>query len=178
MRVVSLSSRKECRVDQYLNRPIDRWCLHDVTGFRRTRYLPPCRMHLPKVVTAGAWTGNCKTAGGGGAGGVDVTGVGMQERLLPGSPSCSVGGSWTSPKGRRRTEGIRVLFPRRCVAGSASSVAHVAKGRACRSRNQALLASWADGSVGGSEGEPPSSAPSTPTASTSANLTSVPLKGK
>ena len=51
MGVVPLPSCERCRVGEYLNRPVDDWFLHDVAGFRRTRY-PPCRKHLHKVVTA------------------------------------------------------------------------------------------------------------------------------
>ena len=45
--VVPLPSHEQCRVGEHLDRPVDSRSLDDVTGFRRTRYLLPCRKHLP-----------------------------------------------------------------------------------------------------------------------------------
>lgn len=41
MGVVPFPSREGCRVDEYLDSPVDGRCLHNVAGFCRTRYLSP-----------------------------------------------------------------------------------------------------------------------------------------
>ena len=76
---------------------------------------------------------------GGREDGVDSIGVAMLEWSRSGFPNCFINGSWMSFRGHSRTEGLRVLLPRRSGPGSVSSAAHEAKGRACRARRQALL---------------------------------------
>ena len=86
-------------------------------------------------------------------------------------PQLLNGGSWASPSGRSRTEGVRARLPRRSVIESASSTAHIAKGRARRARRRVSLASWAGGADDSSERGSPLSVPAPPTASISANHT-------